>query len=54
VADLVFVNRGGEWVVSMNEEDLRLSRRYRPMLVSSYTEIDVKEYVKERSARRCN
>jgi len=47
----VFVKRGGEWVVSMNEEDLpslRLSRRYRQMLVSSNTEREVKEYVKER------
>jgi len=34
--DVVFVKRGGEWVVSMNEEDLpslRLSRRYRQMLL---------------------
>ena len=49
--DVVFVKRGGEWVVSMNEEDLpslRLSRRYRQMLVSQNTEREVKEYVKER------
>ena len=49
--DVVFVKRGGEWVVSMNEEDLpslRLSRRYRQMLVSESTEREVKEYVKER------
>ena len=49
--DVVFVKRGGEWVVSMNEEDLpslRLSRRYRQMLVSNNTEREVKEYVKER------
>jgi len=49
--DVVFVKRGGEWVVSMNEEDLpslRLSRRYRQMLVSQSTEREVKEYVKER------
>lgn len=49
--DVVFVKRGAEWVVSMNEEDLpslRLSRRYRQMLVSSNTEREVKEYVKER------
>jgi RNA polymerase sigma-54 factor len=49
--DVVFVKRGGEWIVSMNEEDLpslRLSRRYRQMLVSSNTEREVKEYVKER------
>ena len=49
--DVVFVKRGGEWVVSMNEEDLpslRLSRRYRQMLVASDTEREVKEYVKER------
>jgi len=49
--DVVFVKRGGEWVVSMNEEDLpslRLSRRYRQMLVSESTEREVKDYVKER------
>jgi len=49
--DVVFVKRGGEWVVSMNEEDLpslRLSRRYRQMLVSENTEREVKDYVKER------
>jgi RNA polymerase sigma-54 factor len=49
--DVVFVKRGGEWVVSMNEEDLpslRLSRRYRQMLVSQNTDREVKEYVKER------
>ena len=49
--DVVFVKRGGEWVVSMNEEDmpsLRLSRRYRQMLVSEGTEREVKDYVKER------
>lgn len=49
--DVVFIKRGEEWVVSMNEEDLpslRLSRRYRQMLVSSNTDREVKEYVKER------
>jgi RNA polymerase sigma-54 factor len=49
--DVVFVKRGGEWVVSMNEEDLpslRLSRRYRQMLMSSSTDREVKDYVKER------
>jgi len=49
--DVFFVKRGGEWVVSMNEEDLpslRLSRRYRSMLVSADTDKEVKEYVKER------
>jgi RNA polymerase sigma-54 factor len=49
--DVTFVKRGGEWVVSMNEEDLpslRLSRRYRQMLVSSSTDREVKDYVKER------
>ena len=49
--DVVFVKRGTEWVVSMNEEDLpslRLSRRYRQMLASNGTEREVKEYVKER------
>ncbi len=49
--DVVFLKRGGEWVVSMNEEDLpslRLSQRYRRMLVAENTEKEVKEYVKER------
>jgi RNA polymerase sigma-54 factor len=49
--DVVFVKRGGDWVVSMNEEDLpslRLSRRYRQMLAADGTEREVKEYVKER------
>ncbi len=49
--DVVFVKRGGEWTVSMNEEDLpslRLSQRYRRMLVSQNTDKEVKDYVKER------
>ena len=49
--DVFFVKRGDEWVVSMNEEDLpslRLSRRYRNMLVAENTDKEVKEYVKER------
>jgi RNA polymerase sigma-54 factor len=49
--DVVFLKRGGEWVVSMNEEDLpslRLSSRYRRMLVSEGTDKEVKDYVKER------
>lgn len=49
--DVFFIKRGEEWAVSMNEEDLpslRLSRRYRQMLVSSNTEREVKDYVKER------
>lgn len=49
--DVVFTKRGGEWVVSMNEEDLpslRLSARYRRMLTSNGTDKEVKEYVKER------
>jgi RNA polymerase sigma-54 factor len=49
--DVFFVKRGGEWVVSMNEEELpslRLSQRYRRMLVSDTTEKEVKDYVKER------
>ncbi|MGB8259407.1 MAG: RNA polymerase sigma-54 factor [Terracidiphilus sp.] len=49
--DVVFVKRGGEWVVSMNEEDLpslRLSSRYRRLLVAEGTDKEVKEYVKER------
>ncbi|MGA7243836.1 MAG: RNA polymerase sigma-54 factor [Terracidiphilus sp.] len=49
--DVVFTKRGGEWVVSMNEEDLpslRLSSRYRRMLAAEGTEKEVKEYVKER------
>jgi RNA polymerase sigma-54 factor len=49
--DVVFTKRGGEWVVSMNEEELpslRLSQRYRRMLVADGTDKEVKEYVKER------
>ncbi len=49
--DVVFTKRGGEWVVSMNEEEmpsLRLSQRYRRMLASEGTDKEVKEYVKER------
>jgi RNA polymerase sigma-54 factor len=49
--DVVFVKQGGEWIVSMNEEDLpslRLSRRYRHMLVAENTDKEVKDYVKER------
>ena len=49
--DVVFIKRGGEWVVSMNEEDLpslRLSSRYRRMLVAEGTDKEVKDYVKER------
>ena len=49
--DVVFVKNGDEWIVSMNEEDLpslRLSRRYRQMLVAEGTDREVKDYVKER------
>jgi RNA polymerase sigma-54 factor len=49
--DVVFVKRGAEWVVTMNEEDLpslRLSSRYRRMLTSAGTDKEVKDYVKER------
>ena len=49
--DVVFIKRGGEWAVSMNEEDLpslRLSQRYRRMLVAEGTDKEVKDYVKER------
>jgi RNA polymerase sigma-54 factor len=49
--DVVFIKRGAEWAVSMNEEDLpslRLSRRYRSMLVAEGTDKEVKDYVKER------
>jgi RNA polymerase sigma-54 factor len=49
--DVVFVKRGGEWTVSMNEEEmpsLRLSQRYRRMLISDSTDKEVKDYVKER------
>jgi RNA polymerase sigma-54 factor len=49
--DVFFVKRGGEWVVTMNEEDmpsLRLSQRYRRMMVAANTDKEVKEYVKER------
>ncbi len=49
--DVFFVKRGGEWAVTMNEEDLpslRLSRQYRHMLTSQDTDKEVKDYVKER------
>jgi RNA polymerase sigma-54 factor len=49
--DVVFVKRGAEWEVAMNEEDLpslRLSSRYRRMLVAKNTDKEVKDYVKER------
>ncbi len=49
--DVVFLKSGGEWVVSMNEENmpsLRLSHRYRRMLSAEGTDKEVKEYVKER------
>jgi RNA polymerase sigma-54 factor len=49
--DVVFIKRGGEWIVSMNEENLpslRLSARYRRMLVAEGTDKEVKDYVKER------
>lgn len=49
--DVFIVKRGGEWVVSMNEEDLpslRLSRQYRHMLTAPDTDKEVKDYVKER------
>ena len=49
--DVVFVKRGTEWEVAMNEEDLpslRLSSRYRRMLVAEGTDKEVKDYVKER------
>ena len=48
---MVFVKRGAEWEVAMNEEDLpnfRLSSRYRRMLVAQNTDKEVKDYVKER------
>ena len=49
--DVVFVKRGDEFVVVMNEEDmptLRLNQGYRKLLSQSDTEREVKEYVKER------
>jgi RNA polymerase sigma-54 factor len=49
--DVVFVKRGEDWVVVMNEEDmptLRLNQGYRKLLAQSGTEREVKEYVKER------
>jgi RNA polymerase sigma-54 factor len=49
--DVAFVKRGDEWIVAMNEEDmptLRLSQRYRRMLVADGTDKEVKDYVKER------
>jgi RNA polymerase sigma-54 factor len=49
--DVAFVKRGDTWIVAMNEEDmptLRLSQRYRRMLVADGTDKEVKDYVKER------
>ena len=49
--DVVFVKRGDEFVVVMNEEDmptLRLNQGYRKLLAQNNTEREVKEYVKER------
>ncbi|MGI8770202.1 MAG: RNA polymerase factor sigma-54 [Acidobacteriaceae bacterium] len=49
--DVVFVKRGDEFVVVMNEEDLptlRLNQGYRKLLTQGDTEREVKEYVKER------
>ncbi len=49
--DVVFVKRGDEFVVVMNEEDmptLRLNQGYRKLLAQNSTEREVKEYVKER------
>ena len=49
--DVVFVKRGADWEVAMNEEDLpslRLSSRYRRMLTAEGTDKEVKDYVKER------
>jgi RNA polymerase sigma-54 factor len=49
--DVAFVKRDNEYVVVMNEEDLptlRLSQRYRKLLVQDDTTKDVKDYVKER------
>jgi RNA polymerase sigma-54 factor len=49
--DVAFVKRGDTWMVAMNEEDmptLRLSQRYRRMLVAESTDKEVKDYVKER------
>ncbi len=49
--DVAFVLRDGEWIALMNEENLpslRLSHRYRRMLVAQSTEKEVRDYVKER------
>jgi RNA polymerase sigma-54 factor len=49
--DVAFVKRGDTWIVAMNEEGmptLRLSQRYRRMLVAQNTDKEVKDYVKER------
>ena len=49
--DVVFVKRGDDFVVVMNEEDmptLRLNQGYRKLLAQNNTEREVKEYVKER------
>ncbi|HYK35115.1 RNA polymerase sigma-54 factor [Alloacidobacterium sp.] len=49
--DVVFVKRGDDYVVVMNEEDLpslRLNQGYRRMITQDGTEKEVKDYVKER------
>ena len=49
--DVAFVLRDGEWIALMNEENLpslRLSHRYRRMLVAKSTDKEVRDYVKDR------
>ena len=49
--DVAFVKSGDSWIAVLNEENipsLRLSHRYRRMLVAETTDQDVKDYVKER------
>lgn len=49
--DVAFVKRDGIWMALMNEENLpslRLSHRYRRMLMAKSTEKEVRDYVKDR------
>ncbi len=49
--DVAFVKRDGIWMALMNEENLpslRLSHRYRRMLLAKSTEKEVRDYVKDR------
>lgn len=49
--DVAFIKRDNTWVALMNEENvpsLRLSHRYRRMLLAKSTEKEVRDYVKDR------